>query len=51
MRGLRTDRTAQVIIAGLAFLQNLCRGHYELATETAGLLRVAAAFTELVLAI
>ena len=34
MRGLRTDRTAQVIIAGLAFMQNLRRGHYELATET-----------------
>ena len=26
MRGLRTDRTAQVIIAGLAFVQNLRRG-------------------------
>ena len=51
MRGLRTDHTATVIIAGLAFLQNLRRGHYELATETAGLLRVAAAFTELALAI
>jgi transposase-like protein len=28
MRGLRTDRTAQVIIAGQAFPQNLRRGHY-----------------------
>jgi len=36
MRGLRTDRTATVIIRGLAFLQNLRRGHYELATETPG---------------
>jgi transposase-like protein len=51
MRGLRTDRTAQVIITGLAFLQNLRRGHYELATETARPLRVAAAFTELASAI
>jgi hypothetical protein len=33
MRCLRTDRTAAVIITGLAFLQNLRRGHYELATE------------------
>ena len=33
MRGLRTDRTAATIIAGLAFVQNLRRGHYELATE------------------
>ncbi|WP_217634811.1 DDE-type integrase/transposase/recombinase [Micromonospora pattaloongensis] len=30
MRGLQTDRTAQVIIAGHAFMQNLRRGHYEL---------------------
>ena len=51
MRGLRTDRTAQVIIAGLAFMQNLRRGHYELATETPRPLRVAAAFTELAQAI
>ena len=51
MRGLRTDRTAQVIIPGLAFLQNLRRGHYELATETPRPLRVAAAFTELASAI
>ena len=51
MRGLRTDRTAQVIITGLAFMQNLRRGHYELATETTRPLRVAAAFTELASAI
>ena len=51
MRGLRTDHTATVIIAGLAFLQNLRRGHYEPATETARPLRVAAAFTELASAI
>jgi transposase-like protein len=47
MRGLRSDRTATVIIAGLAFMQNLRRGHYELATDTLRPLRVAAAFTEL----
>jgi transposase-like protein len=51
MRGLRTERTAQVIIGGLAFLQNLRRGHYEIATEAARPLRVAAAFTELAHAI
>jgi hypothetical protein len=33
MRGLRTDHTAQVIIAGHAFIQNLRRGHYEIAVE------------------
>jgi transposase-like protein len=33
MRGLQTDRTAQVVIAGHAFVQNLRRGHYELAVD------------------
>ena len=51
MRGLCTDRTAQVVITGLAFMQNLRRGHYELATKTIRPLRVAAAFAELAQAI
>jgi transposase, IS6 family len=51
MRGLRTDRTAQVIIAGHAFIQNVRRGHYELGHEAPPTLRVAAAFTELARAI
>jgi transposase-like protein len=51
MWGLRTDRTAQVVIAGLAFMQNLRRGHYEIATDTPRGLRVAAAFFELAQAI
>jgi transposase-like protein len=51
MRGLQTDRTAQVVIAGHAFLQNLRRGHYELGVEALPILRVAAAFTELAEAI
>jgi transposase-like protein len=51
MRGLKTDRTAQVMIAGHAFLPNLRRGHYELAVDTAPAERVAAAFTELAQAI
>ena len=34
MRGLKTDRTASVVIRGHAFVQNLRRGHYELGTET-----------------
>ena len=51
MRGLQTDRTAQVIIAGHAFIQNLRRGHYELATDTPVAERVAAAFNELSMAI
>jgi Transposase and inactivated derivatives len=51
MRGLRTDRTAQVIVSGLAFLQNLRCGRYELATETPRPPRTAAAFTEFAMAI
>jgi transposase-like protein len=47
MRGLQTHRTAQVIIAGHAFVQNLRRGHYELATDLPAADRVPAAFTEL----
>jgi transposase-like protein len=51
MRGLQTERTAQVVIAGQAFIQNLRRGHYELAIETRPAQRVAAAFPELAQAI
>jgi transposase-like protein len=50
MRGLQTDQTAQVIIAGHAFTQNLRRGYYELATDEPVAERVAA-FTELSTAI
>ena len=35
MRGLKTDRTASVVIRGHAFIQNLRRGHYELGVEPA----------------
>ncbi|MEV4513440.1 DDE-type integrase/transposase/recombinase [Dactylosporangium sp. NPDC049525] len=51
MRGLRTDRTATVIIAGHAFMQNVRRGHYELGLDAARGLRIAAVFTELAAAI
>jgi transposase-like protein len=47
MRGMRTDRTAQTIIAGHAFMQNLRRGHYELAVDAPSAQRVAVAFAEL----
>ena len=48
MRGLRTDRTASVVIKGHAFIQNLRRGHYELGVEARHRhLRLAAAFDEL----
>jgi len=51
MRGLKTDRTARVVIAGHAFMQNVRRGHYELGIEDEPRLRVRAAFSELAEAI
>ena len=51
MRGLKTDRTASIVIRGHAFIQNLRRGHYELGVETAPVFRLATAFDELQLAI
>ncbi len=51
MRGLRTDQSAQVVIGGHAFVQNLRRGHYELAVDAPVATRLATAFTELAQAI
>jgi transposase, IS6 family len=51
MRGLKKDRNARIVIAGHAFLQNVRRGHYELAVEEPVTRRVAVAFDELALAI
>jgi transposase-like protein len=51
MRGLKQDRSARVIMIGHAFVQNLRRGHYELAVEAPATRRVAAAFDGLAMAI
>jgi transposase, IS6 family len=51
MRGLKQDRSARVIIAGHALVQNVRRGHDELAVEAPANRRVAVAFDELALAI
>ena len=51
MRGLKQDASARVIIAGHGFVQNLRRGHYELAAEEPVNRRVAVAFAEFVGAI
>ena len=51
MRGLKTDGGARVITAGHAFVQNLRRGHHELAVDQPIQLRVASAFAELAEAI
>lgn len=51
MRSLKRLRSAQVISAGHAFVQNLRRGHHELATDVTPRHRLPTAFTELGLAI
>ena len=51
MRGLKQDRSARVIIAGHALVQNVRRGHCELAVEELVGRRVAVAFDELALAV
>jgi transposase-like protein len=51
MRGLKHDRSTKVIIAGHTFVQNVRRGHYELAPEEPATRRLAVAFEELALVI
>ena len=51
MRGLKRLRSAHRIAGGQAFVQNLRRGHYELATDVAPPLRLATAFNELALVV
>ena len=51
MRGLKHDRSARVILAGHAFVQNVRRGHYELAVEEPANRRVAVAVDELAVVI
>jgi transposase-like protein len=51
MRGLKQDRSARVIVSGHALVQNVRRGHYELAVEELPGRRVAVAFEELAVTI
>ena len=51
MRGLKRDRTARVIVAGHAFVQNLRRGFYDLGTDVRPMAGLADAFAELALVI
>jgi IS6 family transposase len=51
MRGLKRDRTASVIVAAHAFVQNLRRGFYDLGTDVPVGRRLAAAFAELAMVI
>jgi transposase, IS6 family len=45
------NRNARIVIAGHDFVQNLRRGHYELAVEEPLTRRLAGAFDELALVI
>ncbi len=51
IRGFKQDRSARIVIAGHAFIQNVQRGCYELAVEEPASRRVAVAFDELALAL
>ena len=51
MRGRKQDRGARVVIAGHALVQNVRRGHDELAVEAPVTRRVAVAFDELAMVI
>jgi transposase-like protein len=51
MRGLKQDRTARVIVAAHAFVQNLRRGFYDLGTEVPAGRRLADGFAELAVVI
>jgi hypothetical protein len=48
---IRTLQATRVVIAGHAFVQNLRRGHYEIAAAVPRMERMAAAFAELALAV
>jgi transposase-like protein len=51
MRGPKQDRSAKIVIAGHALVQNVRRGHYELVVEAPVARRLAVAFDELALVI
>jgi IS6 family transposase len=51
MRGLKRHRSARILAAGHAFVQNLRRGHYDIATEIPNCHRLRVAFDNLTPAI
>ncbi len=51
MRGLKRQRSARILAAGHAFVQNLRRGHYDIATDVPDLQRLRKAFDDLAIAI
>jgi IS6 family transposase len=51
MRGLKRHRSARIVSAGHALVQNLRRGHYELATDVPARHLIHATFDQLARAI
>jgi transposase, IS6 family len=51
MRGLKSHRSARIVSAGHALVQNLRRGHYEPAADVPARHRLRAAFDQLTIAI
>ena len=51
MRGVKTFRSARILAIGHAFVQNLRRGHYDIATHEPAHHMLPAAFDRLALAI
>jgi transposase, IS6 family len=51
MRGIKTMTGLRILAAGHAFVQNLRRGHYEIAADHPRNRRLAAAFRQLATAI
>jgi IS6 family transposase len=51
MRGLKRHRSARILAAGHAFVQNLRRGHYDIATDVPDHHRLRKAFDDLAIAI
>jgi len=51
MRGIKRHRSARILAAGHVLVQNLRRGHYELATDVPARHRIHAAFDQLAMAI
>jgi transposase, IS6 family len=51
MRGLKRRGSARILAAGHAFVQNLRRGHYDIATNTPNRNRLRIAFDDLALTI
>jgi transposase, IS6 family len=51
MRGVKQERSLRILVVAHAFVQNLRRGYYELATEAPLSQRLMVAFEELALAL